>query len=762
MRLLLFLVACKGDGLASSGVEIVNEGSGEPNTLPLHPLTRGQTWIYAGQTVRVGDTFLRDGRELVRVTVGAFAENQEVWLHRDEDGVWLDGGSADGLLETPIWVAPEPVRAGMHWEQRFRLGGDEVAVTGWVERDPEDPTRWVINRQQNDRDPTATPYTEGLGPHEPRFVPFDPPAVEPVPEEAVLQASLVQGEAPFIEAVAFTEDSTRATGGMLRTTVVYDPYGQLPPRAETQEVGLFAFPGELPLEADELVERPTGPLPGPDDGYLRRTQPWTAGDGAFVWTGEDWIVRDRIAPTPSRVRLADGPTRWIDAHDGGTIDVVALEDGALVRRRLGRLALDEGRHLRSAWPRLDGVWEGIQVAGNDPLDGVAESFVLQGVPDTGPVVPLRPDVRVVRWDGDVEVCWTGDGEGADWLLDGAPPAKVVPTGRSCALLVRDWTSAPLDVGSGYELEGTIGGIGPFWLQGYAQATLPVGFGRRVRQPDGTLVDVDGRTLPRPGGLTAGTIDWPERCIPDAVEGCWLVDTVANGVELTHVGADGEALVASIPAPNPNPATLPTGGLMLNAQYGTNERVWVRADGTQQTFTWEPSGYVAESFDGSTLCFVRPGDVALECRDLATGQVLYSVDRAEFEMASAHPLADGRLLLWPYNGTARVLDRTTWTTTEIPGAVDGVQVGGLLSDGTVWGWRPHPTVFGDRQLVRVTDQVEVASFPMSLEDRNAVVDGQSFSLFADDDLVYWVGGRTSPSVLSQVVRMPWDALTWEAP
>ncbi|MCB9694220.1 MAG: hypothetical protein H6736_20610 [Alphaproteobacteria bacterium] len=757
---LLIATGCKGRGPASAGVEIVVEGSGGPNGNPLQPLTPGMTWTDGDVVVRVGETFRMGGRDLVRVASSALGATSETWLHRDADGLWLDGSAADGLLDTPVLLVPEPVRAGMQWEQRFRLEGDEVEVTGWIERDRDDPDLWWVNRQQDDRPPTRTPYREGLGPHTPLFVPFDPPVAPVLTEEPASLAASDLGEWVFVEAVALIEDGL-GRGSMHVTEVLRDPNGLVGDTETTRLVGAEALPGGFPAVSG-IVGEAVGRSPTIDDGYRVEEPPWGADADVFLRTEAGWRLHELVVPTPSRIRSPGEPGRLYDAHPDGTVDALAVEGSGVVRRRLGRVELGEGVHLRSAWVRPNGVLQAVTADASGPLTGGAFRLEVDGLPG-GDVVPAIPYVRATRWDGDVEVCWTGEGQGSDWTLDGVAPAAVVATQPGCALLVRDWTTTtPGELGyEGGEVTGTVEGIGPFRVAVLdRQVFPPLGVGPWRAQPDGTVVDVDAQAIVRPGGRYGGHVRWPEGCVPDAVEGCWSVSNAVGGVSVVHHGPGGSTDLGIVTPGNTSPYVVPVGGLLLPVSGG--QHAWVRADGTQQTLDW-PVDAMPSTFDGTTVCR-QPADADLVCQDVGTGEVLYTMPLGTMNVLGAHPLSDGTLFVWASGGPPVTLDRTTWTLTDdvVTGSLGQCVFGGELADGTIWAWRIHPQLGNaDRQILRVHQgRVELASAPMSLDDREDLLNGTTCAVFADDDLVYWSQIQSSPTRRASVVRFAWETLDWQ--
>lgn len=787
----LLLGACGGGGSEKSGggsseVTFLDAGTGETNNQPLHPLKRGQTYgTYPWSLVRVGETFTVDGRTTVRVSTGdsITMTQSESWLHRDSQGLWLDGSGTDGLLETPVLVVPEPVRDGMRWQQKFSFKGDTVTLTGWVVRSKEDPELWYIGRQQNDRTPTGIEYREGVGPDSMLFMPWNPPVADTVPD-APLFTGIESGPTVRIPyAVSFTEDySRRLTGSILSTSVTYDPYYN-EYRRQVDLLGMSAQFGSFPGFYGTPSEDPRLILPSADS-YENDDPHW---GHELVKTADGWALGGGLHHPASRITQVDNyagtreSTQWVIAHPSGTVDVQKVENGQIVRRRLGRVPMTSDQQLASAWLRADGSLEAAIITEQPNLDissisnGSAQ-LISVPAPGTGALLPTIPWVVSTVWDADVEVCWNTSGAASNWKLDGESPAAVISTRPGCVLLVRDWnTDVPLDSWPESLVEGTVEDIGSFTLKPTRTQTDQWLWGQWSIQGNRRINKETSQPQWRgTASLPSGSLDCPENGVFDRQAGCWFAEAQSWArFDLKYRDSSGTKTVGSFDGSIPSLIAVPVGGVVFDANdYGAYNKYWVQTNGTATHIEWNSWEFHGDSFDGKSACAHGNGSV-FTCYDLSNGDALYAIPQ---QIDEVHQLHDGQLLLWAGwgNSTAWVLDTSNWTATQIDGDLSRTHFGGLLSNGEIWGWRPDPdNSYYDRQMVvvRTDGKAQVASIPVSLERRNdfakwrlgKIIEStliQRYQIEADDDLVFWVRSQLTPSIHSVVIRVPWSSLSWQ--
>lgn len=181
---LLLGAGCGGDDDDAAGdFTIVEEGDGPANTLPLRTLSNGDRFGVGRFFGAGGDN---DGRAVI--TRGPFqmgdfevyrdildsqraaSLNAEIFHVEDENGVWLVGGSEDGLLPGGILTVPATVRLGMRWKSSPGSSFEDYTfeVTDRLVLDSDlgqDSVLWQIGQIfEGDTGPTVYRwYAEGWG-----------------------------------------------------------------------------------------------------------------------------------------------------------------------------------------------------------------------------------------------------------------------------------------------------------------------------------------------------------------------------------------------------------------------------------------------------------------------------------------------------------------------------------------------------------------------------------------------------------------------
>ena len=826
--------------LTPTALKFTSEGSGATNVETLHPLKRGQTYGYVGEYVagnqytiaRVGETFEREGRALVRITSGAADGSrytqQESWVHEDENGLWLDGSPEDGLLEEPLLMVPATVRDGMRWEQTFSFKGNTVTLVGLIEKGDQNEREglWHVYRQQRIegeteiKEPTRTPYVEGVGPWDMVFLPTNPPVTDVVETPETFSNVVRRSGAPIIEKVDIQESDAKSLSGFIDITEPTedrsDPFQLVryldqfrysvandlntKTKLEVNEGTTYTNPETSAIYTVPLTHRKTMNKPFSCEFNFYCIEK-DYDDFAYLG-GETWQLLDRSALTKNIFHNADQPTKrqWTTAYGDGTVDLQRVEEGKVVNRRLGKFDVQESERLSSAWVRADGSLEGVIVT-EEPVseirtisNGTAD-WVQTEMPE-GQVLPHLPWVDFVRRGVDFEVCWNSDGASSNWTLDGFAPAAIIPTMPSCVLLVRNWSYQDLDFDN-YQwalptIKGEIEGIGTFTLK-EPQAAPVYAYNRNdvtdwssswMKQEDGKIMAVEGDPVYwyRRGGIPAGTVEWSEYCEPDAKAGCWYTEAIGGSeYRLNFLSEIGPVEINTSRFSDFTP--VPAGGVVQYAEFmgDATKRNWFHPDGTVTPFTWTLSSdaIFGHSFDGVSACS-RERNVTnnmvqndyIECRDIDTGTVRFQL---KGYFTDVYPLENNRLLLWPDYGEEDVyiVDRTSWTATKVDGSLHNAHFGGELSDGTLWAWRPHPDdPYNDRQMIKIEkdNMVYAYDYPISIEKRKAFgstrftyissdTNYMKYTLKADDDLVYWTYTRFSPGIESMVIRVPWSKMVW---
>jgi hypothetical protein len=117
-----------GSSGAPGDFVVLDEGDGPANEEPLFFLADGEVFnsfvnFQATLTVGERDSLIRgpfdmDGHRIFRgiqSTNEAIPTLDETFLSQDEDGVWLAGSVADGLLPSSVLLVPSTVRVGKRW-----------------------------------------------------------------------------------------------------------------------------------------------------------------------------------------------------------------------------------------------------------------------------------------------------------------------------------------------------------------------------------------------------------------------------------------------------------------------------------------------------------------------------------------------------------------------------------------------------------------------------------------------------------------------
>jgi hypothetical protein len=167
----LFVAACGGGGGGGAapgggGYHFVSMGTGEENTKPLNPLRYGSVFG-TGRASVIADGYvdLPSGRALRLTEV---LSGVVTYVAQKPEGLFVLGGTLDGLDKGSELIVPAKVRLGMKWTTTLvGGGGDTFEVTA---REPNTAsqfgpvTKWTIERTDGDGNLLASKsYLEGYG-----------------------------------------------------------------------------------------------------------------------------------------------------------------------------------------------------------------------------------------------------------------------------------------------------------------------------------------------------------------------------------------------------------------------------------------------------------------------------------------------------------------------------------------------------------------------------------------------------------------------
>ncbi len=175
--------ACGGDDDTAGNFTVLDKGEGEANVESLFPLRDGMFFRFGrffgieeendASNALIRGPFEMEGRSVYRLLV---QRQNNVFLHgesyqvEDEHGVWLVGGTEDGMLPSGILTVPAKVKLGKKWKsspggsyQEFTFEVTDRSVLPW--HDGEEVVFWEIGQIfEGETEPSVyRVYAEGWG-----------------------------------------------------------------------------------------------------------------------------------------------------------------------------------------------------------------------------------------------------------------------------------------------------------------------------------------------------------------------------------------------------------------------------------------------------------------------------------------------------------------------------------------------------------------------------------------------------------------------
>jgi hypothetical protein len=561
--------------------------------------------------------------------------------------------------------------------------------------------------------------------------------------------------------------------------------------SEADGLGIFS-PSQAQFEAQTYVYRPgfgyptttydrvlrpifSPPLDGPEERqHLLLT------DGLRLLTG---FSDPDGSSSPARLVGGFGERLLARSYAGGhdlfaisphgTIDTVAIRDGAMERTRLGHVSLAPSGMLVGAFSDANGIhvvtWDGIETTTSVGDAGKLRAWRVDGAPEAGAAVSPAPGFGVsATADGwDVRVCWTVGAGAIDtngWIINGKPAARVVPEGESCAVVIRDVIADPPLGGEAHfqepgrwVVEGPVPGVGrvlavargPLWSPEVWTPLASLGRARRIddeRLWDELFVYSSAGT--RLGRTLA---DFPSFGLEDHTgAGVWTIQVPTEmqpAGRVLRVGAES----LDVAYPYPQAAGAPTllgpvviGGMLINAGIGVPVRIDGEGVFTELALpsdapTMVPAVELADGtlcgFDITDVVCGAPGELAKFRTPAAPNS--FALDGA----TRALVLGDTLLLEQGRVGTdyvLQLLDLTTGERTDL-GVQPGVSVLRRLPDGSALGVSRGAT---DWVMLEVTSEGELRRHrlkqPLALLTN--VAGAKPLGLIATEDtlLLEWCG------------------------